>query len=153
MAKSTGHKPATAPHAEDGEGKQSTVYHWIMTPINFVTFLVSLYLVDYHYQSRREHFHEAGTLQSSRLPGWLHGLVYRPQPYVWVGGGPAPPGQDETRWYYHTKQRKLMKMEASDAFEIRKSVMFALVLFATITVWVLWHVSIALLAWCMRERR
>ncbi|KAH6660021.1 hypothetical protein BKA67DRAFT_546536 [Truncatella angustata] len=93
-----------------------------MTPINFVTFLVSLYLVDYHFHRKREHAHNDGA--HSSLPTWLQQVIFRPQPYSWVGGKTeAPPNQQDRNWYYHTKQKKLMKMEAAAAFEIRRSVL------------------------------
>lgn len=113
-----------------------------MTPINFVTFLVSLWLVDYHYHHQREY--ESAARQGhhdSRLPAWLHRLIYKPQqPYSWAGpanggGGGGSNGSSgnnssnnggETRWYYHSKQKKLMRLHAAEAFEMRKPVLVAL---------------------------
>ncbi|KAK4128239.1 hypothetical protein N657DRAFT_561766 [Parathielavia appendiculata] len=108
------------------------LYKLIMTPLMFISFLVSLALVDLRYSALRAHYH-AGPSQSSRLPRWLHRLVYRYQPYRYVtvadplgspGRSPASPGSPgspgiEGEDYYHSKQRKLMKMEAAEAFEIR----------------------------------
>jgi hypothetical protein len=65
-----------------------------MTPLNCIAFLLSLYWVDWQNQARREHSHRG---RQSRLPTWLHCLIYTPQPY-------------------HTNQKKLWKMEADDAF-------------------------------------
>lgn len=134
-----------------------------MTPINFVTFLVSLWLVDYHYHHQREY--ESATRQGhhdSRLPAWLHRLVYKPQqPYCWAGPAIGSSsgnsnssnnnnGGGETRWYYHSKQKKLMRLHAAEAFEMRKPVLVALGL-ATAVVLVagLWVTACAV-AWLSR---
>ncbi|KAK6206008.1 hypothetical protein LQW54_007947 [Pestalotiopsis sp. IQ-011] len=147
MASSTMPKTTTAAHPETKEDEHSAFYHRIMTPINFITFIVSLYLVDYHYNSKREHTHSGNS--EGRLPGWLHRLIFRPQPYAWVGGGdgPAPPNQDDRNWYYHTKQKKLMKMEAAAAFEVRSSVLVALVVVAAGAAWGLSRVLVAAGEW------
>ena len=104
-----------------------------MTPINFVTFLVSLWLVDYHYHHQREYESARREHRDSRLPEWLHRLVYKPQqPYCWAGPGnnpsPGGGGGGETRWYYHTKQKKLMRLHAAEAFEMRNPVLAAMAL-------------------------
>lgn len=105
-----------------------------MTPVNFVSFLISLYLVDCHYHNQREHIYSNST--QTRLPAWLHRIIFRPQPYAWVSGGPqTPPNQNDRSWYYHTKQKKLMKMEATAAFEIRRSVLLALIVLVVGLIW------------------
>lgn len=95
-----------------------------MTPITFVTFLFSLLIVDMRYSITRAYGHPD---RNSRLPPWLHQLIYRRQPYQQQGNGDQPPG----RWYYHSKQKKLMRMEASEAFEMHTSVMLVLAVTAT----------------------
>ncbi|KAK7752753.1 hypothetical protein SLS62_005305 [Diatrype stigma] len=145
------------------ESAHSKLYHAIMTPINFVTFLLSLYLVDCRYQDERARRHAAGRSARgsgpSLLPLWLHRLVFSPErPYEWVDQGqaqqhaqgrqgegsdpnpnpnpnPNPPNRDDERYYYHTKQRKLMKMEAADAFGLRAPVLLALALAAAVAAW------------------
>lgn len=94
-----------------------------MTPINFTSFLFSLLLVDMRYSLERSHNHaEAPTM----LPAWLHDIFYRPQPYQYkrirdqgVGG----------RWFYHSKQKKLIKMEADEAFRMRYTVLLVIAVF------------------------
>lgn len=133
-----------------------------MTPINFVTFLLSLYLVDCRYQDERARRHAAGRSARgsgpSLLPLWLHRLLFSPErPYAWVdqarGGGaegegrpppPDPPNRDDERYYYHTKQRKLMKMEAADAFGLRAPVLLVLSLAVAGAAWAAWRVGWAL---------
>ncbi len=95
-----------------------------MTPVNFVSFLVSLVLVDIHYTRLRMHTHAESR---SRLPNWLHNLLYRKHPYEYMrqkkNGSHEP-------WYYHSKQKKLMKMEAEDAFRLRGTVLVGLAVVA-----------------------
>ncbi|KAF7515262.1 hypothetical protein G7054_g14664 [Neopestalotiopsis clavispora] len=157
MASNTTAKSATASPPETKEDEHSAIYRRIMTPVNFITFLVSLYLVDYHYNSKREHTHD--NQRRTRLPGWLHSFLFKPQPYAWVGGGGGesssasssarnnPPNQDDKNWYYHTKQKKLMKMEASAAFEMRRSVTVALLVAAVAAVWGLSRLLVAATRW------
>ena len=126
-----------------------------MTPINFVTFLVSLWLVDYHYHHQREY--ESAARQGhhdSRLPAWLHRLVYKPQqPYCWAGPGAATSSSSnggETRWYYHSKQKKLMRLHAAEAFEMRNPVLFAVVLATAAVLLVGVWVTACAAAWLSR---
>lgn len=91
-----------------------------MTPVNFVVFLFSLLLVDLRYSLMRSHSHAE---TSSRLPTWLHNLFYSPRPYQYM----RVKGKDqEGRWYYHSKQKKLMRMEAEEAFQIRNTMLIVL---------------------------
>ncbi|ATY63220.1 hypothetical protein CCM_06677 [Cordyceps militaris CM01] len=92
----------------------------VMTPINFVSFLVSLVLVDIHYTRRRLHTHAESP---SRLPSWLHDLLYRRHPYEDLRGQSS---EIHEPWYYHSKQKKLMRMEAEDAFRLRGTVLVGL---------------------------
>lgn len=80
----------------------------------------------------------------SRMPRWLHQILYREAPYQYVRADPsssrAPAAEkDGTRWYYRTKQRKLMKMEVDDAFQIRASVQTVLGLIALLATWAAWR--------------
>ncbi len=127
-----------------------------MTPLLFTSFLISLLLVDIRNSALRAHYHAAG--QPSRLlPRWLHRLVYRYRPYRYdaagaVGspGSPVSPGSAEGREdYYHSKQRKLMRMEAEEAFEIRGGVVVALVVVGLGVLWVVWRV----VGWGLRAAR
>lgn len=99
-----------------------------MTPINFVSFLLSLLFVDVQWSAERYHTHAE---VPSRLPVWLHGVLYRPQPYRYPHSkrdDQAPP------WHYHSNQRKLMKVEAEEAFRMRNRVLLWLaVIAATLT--------------------
>lgn len=104
-----------------------------MTPILFVSFLFSLLLVDLRYSQRRSHAHSQ---TPSRLPPWLHNIIYRAQPY---GGDRDEPGADSA-WYYHSKQKKLLEMEAEEAFEVRNSVIALFGVAAIGAAWGAWYV-------------
>lgn len=108
-----------------------------MTPVIFVSFLFSLAWVDFRYSIMRSHSHSE---EPSQLPRWLYRITYREAPYKYVKVDAtqtkAQAGNNEgTRWYYHSKQRKLMKMEADDAFQIRGTVLVALGLLAVAATW------------------
>ncbi|KAK3330236.1 hypothetical protein B0H66DRAFT_51792 [Apodospora peruviana] len=149
MAPST-HSPVSANRGDAPQvspGAQSAFYKIIMTPIVFVSFLVSLTVVDFRYSVLRSHYH-AEAQPVSRMPRWLHRLLYRYRQYQYLAvdeyGRPLG-GTDESsgggggrHWYYHSKQRKLVKMEAADAFEIRSTVLVFLGLLALCLAWGAW---------------
>ncbi|KAL1880530.1 hypothetical protein VTK73DRAFT_5730 [Phialemonium thermophilum] len=118
--------------------EQSLIYKTIMTPVIFFTFIISLALVDYRYSVKRSQYHAE---RPSRLPRWLHRIIYRYQPYeyVVVDEKGEPTGQKPSPYYYHRKQQKLMKMEAADAFELRGTVSVALSVLGVISLWGLWR--------------
>lgn len=49
---------------------------------------------------------------------------------------------DGGEWYYHSKQRKLMKMEVTDAFEVRTTVLVVLGLLAAASSWATWRAGL-----------
>lgn len=145
-----------------------------MTPLLFISFLVSLALVDLHHSALRSHYHAEGS-QPSALPGWLHRIVYRYRPYRYAavderghprssGGEEGSPGGSVSSFssspggttaspgsvldsaagedYYHSKQRKLMRMEAAEAFEIRGGVVVGLGLVSLAMLWAAWKVMV-----------
>ncbi|KAI1336923.1 hypothetical protein F5Y15DRAFT_392716 [Xylariaceae sp. FL0016] len=143
-----------------------------MTPITFVTFLISLYLIDNHYQHERakgRYTYPTPATSRTRFPPWLHRLLFRPQPYEWVvdqnqqleqsekpskvkgkkkgNGKRGNVEQEQERWYYHTKQRKLMRLEASDAFELRNTVVLGLCVMGMCALWGVWWLTVVLLGW------
>lgn len=138
----------------------------VMTPINFVTFILSLYLIDSRYLAQRHRRHENSAEGDNWMP-WLHWLLFRrrPSPYDWVDSyqGQQPlhsqnttlrheviishPGDSSSvsiketseSWFYHTKQKKLFRAEAADAFALRNWVLFALCILAVSVGWMLWR--------------
>lgn len=114
-------------NGRDGPQEPSTLYKLVMTPINFASFILSLVLVDMQYSLRRVHSHAEAP---SRLPSWLHSLLFCPQPYYQPAryGKDAVPGGGGSRGsssepYYHSNQRRLMEMEAEEAFRMRNTVL------------------------------
>lgn len=120
----------------------------VMTPIIFISFVVSLALIDLRHSASRAHYH--AEQEDSRLPRWLHRLIYRYQPYQYVPvderGNPLV-GKTGGHQYYHSKQRKLMKMEVDDAFEIRNRVLVVLGLLSLCILWGAWR----LLSWLLQS--
>ncbi|KAI0020182.1 hypothetical protein F4780DRAFT_383821 [Xylariomycetidae sp. FL0641] len=161
MGNGKGSVTTMASQPEAREPSRSRVYDTIMTPINFISFLLSLYLVDAQYQTQRSQGHYPASSPSyasaaehslaAKLPPWLHHLLFRPQqPYAWISRGSPTGGDhdqarvtttttttttDQTPWFYHTKQRKLLKREAADAFELRATVLAALTAAALAASW------------------
>ncbi|KAB5536385.1 hypothetical protein GE09DRAFT_325792 [Coniochaeta sp. 2T2.1] len=132
--------PPVAPNRGDAPS-QSTLYKAIMTPVVFVTFLVSLVVVDLRYSVKRSHLHAED--YSSRLPQWLHRIIYRYQPYqyVRVDKDGKPIKERVYSGFYHSKQRKLMKMEVDDAFQIRGTVLLVMGLAVMTAFWSLWRLA------------
>ena len=110
----------------------------IMTPINFFTFIISLILVEMRYYHVRLHSHAQAR---SRLPPWMHELLYRPQPYG------SDRKQSREHWYYHSNQKKLMRMEAEDAFKLRSCVLVLLGLGFTASTVGIWYLARRVNAW------
>lgn len=110
-----------------------------MTPVIFVTFLISLVVVDYRYSQMRSHNHPED--YPGRLPRWLHRTIYhyRPYQYVRIGKDGKPTKDRVYSGFYHSKQRKLMKMEVEDAFQIRGTVLFILGVLVIVAAWSLWQ--------------
>ena len=92
-----------------------------MTPIIFVSFLFSLAWVDYRHSVRRPS-HSHAEDETRWLPQWIHRLVYRVQPY-------------------HTKQRKLMRLEAEEAFEMRGWAVLFLGVLGALLSWAGWRLA------------
>jgi hypothetical protein len=110
-----------------------------MTPINFVSFLISLVLVDLHYSCIRIRNHTEGP---SRLPGWLHQILFRPQPYqIRTGDGLQGPYPREEKWHYHSNQAGIMKLEADEAFRVRNRVIIGLAVLLVVVAGTLWHLT------------
>ncbi|KAK4154041.1 hypothetical protein C8A00DRAFT_14807 [Chaetomidium leptoderma] len=75
-----------------------------------------------------------GRAESPGTPGSPGSLGKSPG--VVAGGG----GGREAEDYYHSKQRQLMKMEAAEAFEIRRGVVMVLGLVSFGVLWAVWTV-------------
>jgi hypothetical protein len=116
-----------------------------ITPLTFLSFLLSLALIDSRNHTARTHQHSPPS-PSSRLPSFLQSLFYHKtqipasSPYAYISSpdlkgegtkrvnGERKDGREQEPWHWHTKQRQQMKAEFSDAFRIRKWVVWGLVL-------------------------
>ncbi|KAI0104823.1 hypothetical protein GGR51DRAFT_521373 [Nemania sp. FL0031] len=166
MSASTPITSAPSRATANGVSGQSRIYQAIMTPINFVTFIVSLYLIDTHHRAQRYRQHERNANGNKGRP-WLHWLLYSQRsPYEMVNSSQTQVLQQsttttirhETRvgdgdsgsWFYQTKQRKLLKVEATEAFALRNSVLFVLCVLAASVTWVFWRTMLWLATWGQR---
>lgn len=123
----------------------------LIAPLTFVSFLISLSLIDTRNTSLRHHQHvppRQPTTALGRAGASLHNLVYKPvpagSPYAYIsspdvkGSGSSAAAtatattakgkdQEDEPWHWRTKQRQQMKAEISDAFAVRVWVLYALV--------------------------
>lgn len=99
------------------------MYNYVMTPIIFVSFIVSLAWVDLRYSIQRSQN------RSNPGRGWLHHLIYREtSSSASQGNARARSSGGPQDGHYHSKQKKLAKMEMADAFEIRGTVVAVLLM-------------------------
>ncbi|OBT69871.1 hypothetical protein VE03_00471 [Pseudogymnoascus sp. 23342-1-I1] len=120
-------RPASPPKQEE---RESPLTRLVIAPLTFLSFLLSLFLIDtYSTSSRRRD--RAPTPPS--VKDALIALLWRPKPgspYAYVGGGGKSggggKGGEREEWVWHTKQRKMLRMEVVDAFELRRWVVVAL---------------------------
>ncbi|KAG0650904.1 hypothetical protein D0Z07_2773 [Hyphodiscus hymeniophilus] len=124
-----------APPAMEGP-KESAVSRLLITPLTFISFLLSLAFIDSRNHSIRTHSHPRAQPSTilGHIKAFLHSCVYEctdSSPYAYISetststtGMKKPAGRKEDeKWYWHTKQRKMMKAEFSDAFRMRRSVL------------------------------
>ena len=90
-----------------------------MTPVICITFLLSLAVVDWRNTAKRSQYH-ADDPPLSWMPRWLRGIFYHEtQPAGEQDQSERDQATTSSQLYYHSKQRKLMRMEAAEAFEMR----------------------------------
>ncbi|TVY42554.1 hypothetical protein LSUB1_G001208 [Lachnellula subtilissima] len=122
--------------------KESAISRLLIAPLTFISFLLSLALIDSRNHALRTHTHNnAPPPPFARIKALFHSLIFKrvadPSPYSYVrspdlksesrDGNGNVEGKEEP-WHWHTKQRKMMKAEMDDAFRMRKSVMVFLML-------------------------
>lgn len=117
-----------------------------MTPINLTVFLLSLILVDMNYTKNR--INTYGYTHSDLpwfYPRWVARYVW-PQPYQHVGGG-AKGSKANERWHYHSKQKKLLKLEADEAFQMRSTILVLLSVVAALATSAVWFIASKAFYW------
>ncbi|KAL3417957.1 hypothetical protein PVAG01_10967 [Phlyctema vagabunda] len=120
--------------------REGLIVRFLITPLTFISFLFSLALIDAHNSSVRSAPDQPRSLLSRMI--WKDS----PEPYAYVrsphpkeGASPEGKGTREP-WHWHSKQKKMMKMEVADAFEIRKWVLTAMLVLGGVLVVVSWIV-------------
>lgn len=61
------------------------------------------------------------------------------------------PAKCPNEWFYHTKQKKLLRLEAANAFALRDSVLFVLVALAIFILWMIWRTVKWLTVWALHQ--
>lgn len=108
----------------------------LIAPITFISFIVSLAIIDNRNASLRHHIHSPSYPPTpgglfGQVKNTFHSWVYRRQPYAYIkslaalereksGDNVKGKAAKEEPWHWNTKQKKMMKMEVADAFEMRK---------------------------------
>jgi hypothetical protein len=101
----------------------------LIAPLTFITFLVSLALIDSHNTSMRS---SSPPSTIYRIRNFLYSICFKEvgrDPYARVKSPDATEqsttkgkAREEEAWHWHTKQRHMMKAEFDDAFRLRNSV-------------------------------
>jgi hypothetical protein len=110
------------------------LYTAIMTPVTLVSFLISLALVDARYAASRPTYphhqqHAPAHAHPSLETGESSPALPRP------GGRRRNADQDGSETYLHTRQRKMLRLEAEDAFRVRGAVVGVLGVMVLLGVW------------------
>ncbi|KAL5121948.1 hypothetical protein ACEQ8H_000164 [Pleosporales sp. CAS-2024a] len=131
--------PTQQPVAE--EDQDSLLSKIILTPVLFVSFILSLTIVNFADRAHRARAHSNNSLFTYLYPSsWLDPEPYQdPDKSTWDRRGtsthvephdaigPKQGGQPEKKrmrpWHLHRKIRKVAKLEISDAFDMRGKVM------------------------------
>lgn len=128
----------------------------ILTPLNMITFVLSLSVIDFRQRqwrlSQHASDHETFWFQLTYWSSLLH-----PEPYqdsrdsTWKHNDKtalqSPPNTAFQGWYTQKKHRAVTKMEISDAFEMRGRVFVALLAWAAVGVFGLTFVVKRLYRW------
>ncbi|KAF5020711.1 hypothetical protein F66182_7273 [Fusarium sp. NRRL 66182] len=120
------------PPSKNAGNQPSKLYSLVMTPINITVFLLSLLLVDFRHTADRNNFYGTGSQRAKWIPRWVL------QPYQHIG---HTDHDAHGRWHYHSKQKKLMKMEADEAFQMRSTVLALMAVVIALATSAAWFVT------------
>lgn len=144
------------PHTNQGSSHPvADEVQLVLAPINMVTFIISLFLVDRQQRQWRLSQHASGPEGGwHRLSVWTRG----PEPYQDSRSGnwghkaaahrPSPARAGSFHgWYARKKHRAVAKLELNDALEMRGRVLVALVAWFLIGVMLLYTVTSRTYGW------
>lgn len=132
----------------------------MLTPLNMVSFVLSLFVVDHQQRQWRLSQHDSGSKTIwARLTqlSWLD-----PQPYqdsrdsTWQRDTTAPastpigPDTVYAGWYGRKKHRAMAKLEIGDAFDMRKSVVIVLLAWAVLGALLLTYIARRMYGWMLK---
>ncbi|TKA49892.1 hypothetical protein B0A49_13173 [Cryomyces minteri] len=136
--------PSPKPVKTQAQEKEQLDPLWtrvIVSPLLFLSFILSLFLVNRRDRQWRVQQHPSPAASS---------IWGRLSPRAWIDPEPYQDPTDSTwqrTWYSHKKHRKMMKLEFSDAFEMRGQ-MIAIIISAAVLglVSLIWSVK-RMFAW------
>ncbi|KAH9860549.1 hypothetical protein J1614_011880 [Plenodomus biglobosus] len=155
----------SSPENLPGE-EESLLTKIILTPILFISFIISLFLVNHRNRARRSKAHT--TYSSSILSHLAPSSWLDPEPYqdptdsTWgregdpghvephdaigppkdaAGQGQKNKAKKRKSWHLNKKIRKVAKMEISDAFEMRGRVMVLMLFVIVLASIAMWTIS------------
>ena len=119
------------------------------------SFIISLFMIDRSQRQWRLSQHATGS--ESFWFRWTHSSWLDPEPYQDLRDGTwkhnpkaaAQNGSDTTYrgWYTRKKHRAMAKMEISDAFEMRRRVIFALLAWALLGIFAVTYAARHMYGW------
>lgn len=125
----------------------------VITPITFLSFLLSLCLIDSYTTGRIGPQSQSPPTLRQQVTNVVHRMLFKQNPtykYRSSHVNTKPTGEIKgekaevakkagEHWYWHTHQRKLMRMEVDDAFRIRRWVMVVMCMtafvFSAVALW------------------
>jgi len=129
----------------------------VLTPINMITLILSLFVVDHQQRQWRQSQHTSGSEPLwSRL---AHGSWLNPEPYqvsrdtTWQSDRPSTsthvPDSTFRGWYTRKKHRAMARMELTDALDMRGRVMIALAAWSVLGLCVIAYTMRRLYVWAL----
>lgn len=110
----------------------------IITPLSMISFIFSLVLVDRQQRQWRLSQQHSPDTTAGWSRAWLDPEPYQAHPNARQENGRVSEKGSATTpsgWYHRKKKRALARMEISDAFEMRKRVVVALLVWSALVIW------------------
>ncbi|MCJ1258370.1 hypothetical protein MMC24_006203 [Lignoscripta atroalba] len=127
-SKASAHSPRSStspsPSPSSRDSPDSLLSRLVFTPLLFISFLLSLLLIDNRNHNSVTRHHSPPNESPASILGWIFGLRWKNRD--------NNKGHQEA-WFWRAKHRRMARMEFSEAFEIRKLVLVGLVLGAVVS--------------------